>query len=56
MFYLVYKSACDMCREYSTLKAPATTIARPADHPFFKTLGSVIKTKLEKSTRENGFM
>ena len=52
----LYQAARNMCQEYSALKAPATTIARPADHPFFKTLGGVIKTKLEKSTRENGFI
>ncbi|CAB3983508.1 Hypothetical predicted protein [Paramuricea clavata] len=52
----LYQAARSMCQEYSALKAPATTIARPADHPVFKTLGSAIKTKLEKSTRENSFI
>lgn len=45
-----------MCVEYSSLKGPATTQARPAEHSFFKALGVAIKTRLDKSTRENGFM
>ncbi|XP_046848261.1 BRO1 domain-containing protein BROX-like [Xenia sp. Carnegie-2017] len=52
----LYQSACRMCVEYSSLKGPATTQARPAEHSFFKALGIAIKTRLDKSTRENGFI
>lgn len=52
---IVYNNVEKLCIKYSRTKGPGT-IARPERHPFFQKLGPMIKTSLDKSTRENGFM
>lgn len=54
-FKPVYKKAESICREYAALKGPGTS-ARPWEHPFFKRIGPLMRTRLEKAERENGFM
>ncbi|XP_054370130.1 BRO1 domain-containing protein BROX isoform X3 [Molothrus ater] len=44
-----------LCKEYGETKGPGTT-AKPSGHLFFRKLGSLIKSTLEKCQRENGFM
>ena len=51
----VYAEVEKLCVRYSRTKGPGT-IARPERHPFFQKLGPMVKSSLEKSTRENGFM
>ncbi|EDO43006.1 predicted protein [Nematostella vectensis] len=51
----LYKTAEALCRDYSATKGPGTT-ARPQEHPFFRRIGPLMKTRLDKATRENGFI
>nr|XP_054486244.1 BRO1 domain-containing protein BROX isoform X1 [Agelaius phoeniceus] len=44
-----------LCKEYGETKGPGTT-AKPSGHLFFRKLGSLIKSTLEKCQRENGFI
>lgn len=53
--FTVYKKAEALCKEYAATKGPGST-ARPQEHPFFKRIGPLMKTRLDKATRENGFM
>ncbi|XP_031575308.1 BRO1 domain-containing protein BROX-like [Actinia tenebrosa] len=50
-----YEKAETLCKEYASIKGPGTT-ARPQEHPFFKRIGPLMRTRLEKATRENGFI
>ncbi|KAK3741275.1 hypothetical protein QZH41_012577 [Actinostola sp. cb2023] len=51
----MYKKAEALCKEYSSTKGAGST-ARPQEHPFFKRIGPLMKTRLDKATRENGFI
>ncbi|KXJ17469.1 BRO1 domain-containing protein BROX [Exaiptasia diaphana] len=51
----MYKKAEALCKEYASTRGPGTT-ARPQEHPFFKRIGPLMKTRLDKATRENGFI
>lgn len=44
-----------MCKEYGETRGPGPT-ARPSGHLFFRKLGALVKSTLEKCQRENGFM
>jgi hypothetical protein len=50
-----YAAAEKFSREYSSMKGPGTH-ARPQEHIFFRKLGPVIKSNLEKCEHENGFI
>ena len=52
---VVYEQSEKLCKEYGKVKG-AGTIARPERHPFFQSLGPLLKLHLEKAERENGFM
>ncbi|XP_067941535.1 BRO1 domain-containing protein BROX-like [Watersipora subatra] len=50
-----FEQAGSLCKEYSTAKGPGTT-ARPETQLFFRKIGQVVKSTLQKCERENGFI
>ena len=54
-FVADFEKSGALCKEYSTTKGPGTT-AKPETQLFFRKIGRVVKTTLEKCERENGFM
>ncbi|XP_030628470.1 BRO1 domain-containing protein BROX [Chanos chanos] len=50
-----YSRAEELCKEYRQTKGPGST-AKPSEQLFFRKLGVLIKTTLEKCQRENGFI
>ena len=52
---LDFEKSGALAKEYSTTKGPGTT-AKPETQLFFRKIGMVVKTTLEKCERENGFM
>ena len=52
---VAYAATEKLSREYSSMKGPGTH-ARPQEHVFFRKLGPLIKSTLEKCEHENGFM
>ncbi|XP_063092751.1 BRO1 domain-containing protein BROX isoform X2 [Cavia porcellus] len=51
----LYAKAEALCKEYGETKGPGPS-AKPSGHLFFRKLGSLVKTTLDKCQRENGFI